>query len=258
VIFKNIDFIKLNSFSHSNIHMRLQIFLWLKTNQRIFLLTSILNLMLLALIHFLVSSIHLEPYGPIFNFLHGLTIILVASLSLIVITKGIVAFAINSLGMVLIYGSIVIPSFELAMVGQVYYKAAIGNITENSLYSGSHGLFLLGLSMIIFSVIIGYRPTILYTKNRPAPMEAFWSKYPIWEKGLQWAAIKNGSLVMLHLLMNDKDRYLLWRYAYVLVLINDTLFLVPVNSFVPSNSMLIRDDVSGKLVGVDKYMGYFA
>lgn len=54
------------------------------------------------------------------------------------------------------------------------------------------------------------------------------------------------------------DRYLLWRYAYVLVMINDTLFLVPINSFVPSNSMLIRDDLSGKLVGVDKYIGYFA
>ena len=181
-----------------------------------------------------------------------------SSLSLTVITKGIVALAINFLGIVLIYGGVVIPSFELAMVGQVYYKAAIGNITENALFSGSHGLFVLGLSMIIFSFIIGYKPTVLYTKNRPAPMEAYWSKYPIWHKELQWAAIKNGSLVKLPLLMNAKDRYLLWRYAYVLVLINDTLFLVPINSFVPSNSMLMRDDLSGKLVGVDKYIGYFA
>lgn len=238
--------------------MRREIFHWFKTNQRIFLLTSILNIMLLVLIHFLVSSIHLNPSSPFFNFLHGLTIVLAASLSLTVITKGIVALAINSLGIVLIYGGVVIPSFELAMVGEVYYKAAIGNITENALYGGSHGLFVLGLSMIIFSFIIGYKPTILYTKNRPAPMEAYWSKYPIWHKELQWAAIKNGSLVKLPLLMTAMDRYLLWRYAYVLVLINDTLFVVPINSFVPSNSMLIRDDLSGKLVGVDKYIGYFA
>ena len=238
--------------------MRLEIFHWFKTNQRIFLLASILNLTLLILIHFHVSSIHLNPTGPFFNLLHELTIVLAASLSLSVITRGIVALAINSLGLVLIYGAIVIPSFELAMVGQVYYKAAIGNITENALYSGSHGLFLLGLNMILFSFIIRYKPTVLYTKNRPAPMEAYWSKYPIWHKELQWAAIKNGFLVKLPLLMNAKDRYLLWRYAYVLVLINDTMFLVPVNSFVPSNSMLIRDDLSRKLVGVDKYMGYFA
>ena len=251
-------FIKLNSFTHCNTHMRREILHWFRTKQRIFLLTSISNLMLLVLIHFLISSIHLDPSGPLFNFLHGFTIVLAASLSLSVITKGIIALSINSLGIVLVYGAIVIPSFELAMVGQVYYKAAIGNITENALYSGSHGLFVLGLGMIIFSFIIGYKPTILYTKNRPSPMEAYWSKYPIWHRELQWAAIKNGSLVKLPVLMNAKDRYLLWRYAYVLVLINDTLFLVPVNSFVPSNSMLIRDDASSKLVGVDKYIGYFA
>lgn len=173
--------------------------------------------MLLVLIHFLVSSIHLNPSGPFFNFLHGLTIVLAASLSLTVITKGIVAFAINSLGIALIYGGIVIPSFELAMVGQVYYKAWRGNISENALYSGSLGLFVLGLSMIIFSFIIGYKPTVLYTKNRPAPMEAYWSKYPIWHKELQWTALKNGSLVKLPLLMNAKDKYLLWRYEYVLI-----------------------------------------
>ena len=238
--------------------MNHEILHWFKTNQKIFLLTSIFNLMLLVLIHFLLSSIHLNPSSPFFNFLHGLTIVLAASLSLTVITKGIVALAINSLGIVLIYGGVLIPSFELAMVGQVYYKAAIGNITENALYSGSHGLFALGLSMIIFSLIIGHKPSVLYTKNRPASMEAYWSKYPIWHRELQWAAIKNGSLVKLPVLMNSKDRYLLWRYEYVLVLINDTLFLVPVNSFVPSNSMLIRDDASSKLVGVDKYIGYFA
>ncbi|MGA8563619.1 MAG: hypothetical protein WB587_02590, partial [Nitrososphaeraceae archaeon] len=104
--------------------MRREILHWFKTNQRIFLLTSILNLMLLVLIHFLVSSIHLNPNSHFFNFLHGLTIVLAASLSLTVMTKGIVALAINSLGIVLIYGGVVIPSFELTMVGQVYYKAA--------------------------------------------------------------------------------------------------------------------------------------
>ena len=91
-------------------------------------------------------------------------------------------------------------------------------------------------------------------------MEAYWSKYPIWHKELQWAAIKNGSLVKLPLMINAKDRYLLWRYAYVLVLISDTMFLVPVNSFVPSNSMLMRDHLSRKVswCGTIGYIGYFA
>jgi hypothetical protein len=59
-------------------------------------------------------------------------------------------------------------------------------------------------------------------------------------------------------LMSERERYLLWRYEYVLVSINQSLFLVPVNSFVPSDSVLMRERSSGKIVGMDKYIGFFA
>lgn len=222
------------------------------------ILISILSLTVLIIIHVLVSAVHVDVESPIFGMLSIVSFALVALLSLIVITRGIVPIVINFLGIVLIYGSIVVPTFERSMLGAVYYKAAIGNITESSLYTGSHGLLLLGIFMLVMSIIIGYKPSILYTRNRPQPMEKFWSRYPIWKKELQWIGIRNGSLIRLTSLMNEKEKYLLWRYEYVLTSINETLFLVPVNSFIPSNSLIMRENSSGKVIGVDKYMGFFS
>jgi hypothetical protein len=219
---------------------------------------SILSLIALVIIHVLVSIIHLESGTSIFMLLSIVSSILAALLSLIVITKGIVPIVINFLGIVLIYGSIVVPVIEQATLGAIYYKAAMGNVTETSLYSGSHGLLFLGIFMLTMSVIIAYKPSILYTRNRPQPMEKVWSKYPIWKKDLEWIGIRNGSLIRLTLLMNEKEKYLLWRYEYVLTSINETLFLVPVNAYVPSNSLIMRDKTSGKIIGVDRYMGFFS
>jgi hypothetical protein len=219
---------------------------------------SILSLIALVIIHVLVSIIHLDAGSTIFMLLSIFSSVLAALLPLIVITKGIVPIVINFLGIVLIYGSIVVPVVERATLGAVYYKAAIGNITETSLYSGSHGLLFLGIFMLTMSVIIAYKPSILYTRNRPQPMENVWSKYPIWKKDIEWIGIGNGSLIRLTLLMDEKEKYLLWRYEYVLTSINETLFLVSVNSYVPSNSLIMRDKTSGKIIGVDRYMGFFS
>ena len=230
----------------------------LEMNEAKCIFISILSLIALVIIHVLVSIIHLDAGSTIFMLLSIFSSVLAALLSLIVITKGIVPIVINFLGIVLIYGSIVVPVVERATLGAVYYKAAIGNVTETSLYSGSHGLLFLGIFMLTMSVIIAYKPSILYTRNRPQPMENVWSKYPIWKKDLEWIGIRNGSLIRLTLLMDEKEKYLLWRYEYVLTSINETLFLVPVNSYVPSNSLIMRDKTSGKIIGVDRYMGFFS
>src|SRR5881296_1037833 len=120
-----------------------EIYHLLKVNERKCIFISILSLTALVIIHVLVSTIHVDVGSPIFTMLSTISFALVALLSLLVITKGMVPIVINFLGIVLIYGSIVVPTFERAMLGAVYYKAAIGNITETSLYSGSHGLLFL-------------------------------------------------------------------------------------------------------------------
>jgi hypothetical protein len=230
----------------------------LKLNERTLILTSICSLTILILTHIFVSFNHIDVATPTFGFLSIASFVLGILLSLIVITKGIVPIAINCLGIVLIYGSIVVPALGQKMLGTIYYKASIGNVTDASLYNGSHGFLFLGIFMMIMSVIIGYKPSILYTKNRPQSMEIFWSKYPIWKKELMWIGIRNRSLISVASLMSEKESYLLWRYKYVLASINESLFLVPINSFIPSDSVLMRERSSGKIMGVDKYIGYLA
>jgi hypothetical protein len=234
------------------------VFQKLEMNEGTLILTSISSLTIMIFIHNFVSSIHMDVTTPTFGFLSIASLVLGTLLSLIVITKGIVPIAINCLGIVLIYGSIVVPVLGQNMLGTIYYKASIGNVTDASLYNGSLGLLFLGISMFMMSVIIGYKPSILYTRNRPQSMETFWSKYPIWKKELMWIGIRNRSLINVASLMSEKERYLLWRYEYILASINQSLFLVPINSFIPSDSVLMRERSSGKIMGVDKYIGYFA
>jgi hypothetical protein len=234
------------------------VFQKLKLNEGTLILTSTSSLTIMIFIHNFVSSIHMHVTTPAFGFLSIASLVLGTLLSLIVITKGIVPIAINCLGIVLIYGSIVVPVLGRNMLGTIYYKASIGNVTDASLYNGSLGFLFLGIFMFMMSVIIGYKPSILYTRNRPQPMETFWSKYPIWKKELMWSGIRNRSLINVASLMSEKERYLLWRYEYILASINQSLFLVPINSFIPSDSVLMREPSSGKIMGVDKYIGYFA
>lgn len=239
----------------------LSVFQDVKRYEKIRIITSISVLMALISIHVFVSlvpSSHMEVDSPSFGLLNITSFILAISLSLIVITKGIVPISINCLGIVLIYGSIVVPTLGQDTIGTIYYKASIGNVTLASLYNGSHGILLLGIFMIIMSIIIGYKPSILYTRNRPQSMETFWSKYPVWKKEMMWIGIGRRSLINVALLVSEKERYLLWRYEYVLASINESLFLVPVNSLVPSDAVMLRESSSGKIVGVDKYIGYLA
>jgi hypothetical protein len=58
-------------------------------------------------------------------------------------------------------------------------------------------------------------------------------------------------------LMEDRDRYLLWRYEYVLASIYGTPHLVRPDGLVPKNTEFIRDRESGLLVGKARYYGYF-
>jgi hypothetical protein len=225
------------------------------------IIISVCALIVLILIHVFVSfvsSSYIDIDSPSFGLLNITSFVLAISLSLIVITKGIMPIAINCFGIVLIYGSIVVPTLGQDTIGTIYYKASLGNVTYASLYNGSHGILLLGIFMIIMSVIIGYKPSILYTRNRPQSMETFWSKYPVWKKEMMWIGINRRSLIDVALLVSEKERYLLWRYEYVLASINENLFLVPVNSLIPSDSVILRESSSGKIVGVDKYIGYLA
>jgi hypothetical protein len=63
--------------------------------------------------------------------------------------------------------------------------------------------------------------------------------------------------VPLRSLMSEQEKYLLWRYEYVLTNIYNTSYLVKPDGFVPKNSTILRDKESGRMIGVSRYSGYF-
>jgi hypothetical protein len=63
--------------------------------------------------------------------------------------------------------------------------------------------------------------------------------------------------VSLKSLMTAEERYLLWRYEFVLTDIFGTPYLVRPDDFVPASSTIVRDKASRSMIGKAKYMGYF-
>lgn len=235
--------------------MNLELISYLKDNQSFFEI-CLFCIILLSAIHFFVSQFHPHPDALIFTLSNLFSAILCILIFLSALPKGIIITTITFLGIVLIYGSIVLPSFQIHTTGNIYYKAAYGYLSEGLLFQNSHGFFLLGSSMIIFSLIIAYKPSILYTKNRPNDIGGTLLEYPIWTDEIQIMGKISERDIKLELLMTEIDVYLEWRYEFILVLIYESLYLVRPNSYVPMSSRIMRDMNSSKMQGVSKYSFY--
>jgi len=135
------------------------------------------------------------------------------------------------------------------MVKEVYYSTSYGFPTEQSIFNASHGYFFQGIGMIVFSIIIGYKPSLLYIRNRPEPSHIVWEKYPIWYNNTKVVGGDNGPTLILKSLMTDKEKYLLWHYEFVLTNIYGTPYLVKPDEYVPKSSIIFRDKVSGMMIG---------
>lgn len=218
---------------------------------------TIFGMLLLTIIHIYLSISFVDFNSKIYVFLNIVTILVLVLMFLSIVFKGIVPLTISCLGLVLLYGSIVIPSIATDSIGPFYYKASMGNLNFDSISHGSHGFFLLGISMIVFSIIVAYKPTILYIKNRPMPAEDLWTEYPKWDEKMQFAGTRMESLIRIPLLLSDTEKYLLWRYEFILVLIYGTVYQVSIYSCIPESSIILREPKSHKIIGYSRY-GYFA
>lgn len=230
--------------------------LWLRSNEKILLKFAILGVLLLTTIHVCLSLLLVDPHSGFFDLLHTATILILIIMFISILMKGLVPIAISCVGMVLLYGSIVMPSVIDNSLGPFYYKASTGYLTFDTINHGTHGLFLLGVTMIILGMIVAYKPHILYTRNRPISTENLWLKYPNWNENLQLASTKTDSLIGLSSLLNDTERYQLWRYEFILVFIYGTVYRVPIYSNVPTSSTVMRESKSLRIIGAPKY-SYF-
>lgn len=163
-----------------------------------------------------------------------------ALIALSVLWKGTVPLIICLLGIVLMHNAVILP----------YLEPDAREVTAG-------GRFFLGLGMVAFSMITAYQPTVLFTRNRPESLECEWSKYPVWQDNMLLTDGRTDRSVSVKSLMTDVERYLMWRYEYILAVIYGTPNLVRPNGLVPKDSTIVRDRESGQMIGKPRYTGFF-
>jgi len=222
---------------------------WFNRKKSLLLTLGVVSIMLLFLLHLTVITVQIVLGSIAEKFVILTTIILISIIAISVIWKGIAPIAICAIGLTLTSIGILFPIYSVNMVREVHYRSSYGFATEQSIFNASHGYFFQGIGMIVFSIIIGYKPGLLYIRNRPEPSHIVWEKYPIWHNNTKVVEGYNDPTLVLKSLMTEEEKYLLWHYEFVLTDIYGTPYLVKPNGYVPKSSTIFRDKVSGTMIG---------
>jgi hypothetical protein len=221
---------------------------WFNRKKSLLLTLSVISIMLLFLLHLTVITVQIVLGSISEKFVILTTITLISIIAISVIWKGIEPIATCAIGLTLTSIGILFPIYSINMV-EVHYRASYGFATEQSILNASHGYFFQGIGMIVFSIIIGYKPGLLYIRNRPVPSYIIWETYPILYNNTKVVEGYNDPILVLKSLMTDEEKYLLWHYEFVLTDIYGTPYLVKPDGYVPKSSTIFRDKVSGTMIG---------
>lgn len=142
------------------------------------------------------------------------------------------SFAVVLMGVACVCGGIFVMPYALS-----HGLSSVAKLTSYSSY-----MFSIGIGSLILSLIIVYKPTWLYAKNRPRDERP----PPVWSKEMADKEI----LVPLRALLSENERFILSNYNYVMVSINGIKHLVPPNELVPRDSVVLRDN--GYFIGLRK------
>lgn len=230
---------------------------WMCRNETELLLADGAILGLLFLFHLLdPATVPLPAYAVNIG-----AIVLAGFLFFTIAWKGLIPAAIGVLGVVLLHNAIIMPYHppgEGALPRLLFADRDLASGQERAAGMAVTVHFLLGFGMVVLAMMVGYAPRLLFVRNRPEERDSIWAKYPIWYDNVKLAGRHFEPLVPARSLMEDKDRYLLWRYEYVLASIYGTHHLVRPDGLVPVRSMeFVRDRESGLLMGKGRFNGYF-
>lgn len=237
--------------------LQLSILQWLRSNEVLLVAVSLLSVLLLffvkvSVVEIFSSITSIPDSSTIPKSMIALTLVLTAIIPLPIIHKGIVPIAIAGIGLPLLYAGTVIPITTSSSLSMSENSEEIVFIAE--------GYFLLGVSMMSFSFVSAYKPSLLYVKNRPEDAgDVNQEEFPLWDKMdgganhvVSIGRFDNEANVPLKDLMSEIEKYLIWRYSYVLVSIHGIRYLAIPNSYVPYSSIILRDK-NGRIIGKGKY-----
>jgi uncharacterized membrane protein len=238
-----------------------RIHVWFQRNESKLLATNAVCIVLLFILHFLPLEFQFLISENVLA-IQIVTIILVFTIGLSVVSKGIVPIIICIFGAILIHNSMILPHYTEPQPGEALFgdvKITWTLYTPTAVSVGADMNFYLGISMVILSIIIAYRPSLLFTRNRPDPVDTDWLKYPLWHDGTLLAHGSTEYSVPIKWLVTDQERYILWRYEYILANVYGSPHLVKPEGYVPKYSTSIyRDKESGRIIGKARYNGLFA
>jgi hypothetical protein len=233
---------------------------WLRRHEQTLLIVNAVNIALLFLMHVFTTTVPAFSQ-QVSDVVNAIAIALAAFILATIAWKGMVPAVICALGIVLMHNAIILPYYppsdpvfpDFMLKSKDYAKSSAA--TSAQVASTMH--FFLGLGMVGMATAIAYRPKFLFARNRPGD-DPEWSKYPLWHDNVKLVGGHSEPSVPAQSLMEDRDRYLMWRYEYVLASIYGSLHLVRPTGLVPKKStMFVRDRESGLLVGKARYSGYF-
>ena len=237
-------------------------------NRNKLLVSGLLSIVFLFVLHSIVTT-GIVHESIVQDIILTTTIILLFLVGLSVVWAGALPMGISILGVVLIFTGIALPFYGIDIPREGNFKGIKILVTQESIIEAADAYFFLGISMLFLSIIIAFKPRLLYTKNRPEPMDSIWDNYQIWNydpksgnesvlssQSTDYATQLTEPIIPIKTLMNEKEKYLLWRYEYVLVLIYGHPYLVEIHSEVPVSSQILRDS-NGRMIGKSKYPGYF-
>lgn len=209
---------------------------WFYEKRRTWIELSVLSIVLLVMLEIYMFFAGFPPFivsiAPVFvGVLLGIVV-------LATFWRGSLSFAVVLMGVACVAGGMFVMPYALS-----HGLASPAKLTSYTIFT-----FTIGIGTLITSLIMVYKPTLLYAKNRPVNEQP----PPVWTKEMARTEV----LIPLRKLLSENERYILPNYNHVLVSINGVTYLVPPNESVPEGSIVLRDN--GYFIGFRKiFDGYF-
>ena len=113
--------------------------------------------------------------------------------------------------------------------------------------------FLMGLLALVMCIIVSFRPSVFRAKG-----SAIWTPYPIWNVKKNKFVLQTSHraelfrLIPVLNLLSYRDAHIVSRYKYIQISIFGKIYFVSPDDWVPYDSIVIREEKSGHLLGIPK------
>lgn len=227
---------------------------WFRQRNMFWTLISLFSLLLIIILQ--VLFIFLNGINP--HIRNGIDIILVPLLVLFVVSifwRSSTATILSLAGVICLYVGMfyVYDNLIVLQVTPSHIANRLGygtRLTEPPLAAVADFYFLMGIFSLILCTAVAFRPSIFRAKGNPVVQ-----LYPVWTRDND-PRLRYGpsviSLIPVQSLLTFAEHHLVTKYKYIQIIIGGRIYFVSPEDWVPERSNVLREKVSGSLLGVPK------